>query len=58
MTQSAGHDVLEAMNDLFDGPVWIDKTYSKTTPPYQFRIDSPGMTAIYPIEWLKDNFLD
>jgi hypothetical protein len=58
MTRSAGHDVLQALNDPLDGPIRVPKTYATTTPPQQFRIDTPGLTAIYPIEWLRENFLE
>ncbi|WP_458206701.1 type IV secretory system conjugative DNA transfer family protein [Haladaptatus sp. NG-SE-30] len=56
MTQSDGHAVLGALNDPLEGEPRVEKTYSKTTPPQQFRIDSPGMTAMYPAEWLRDQF--
>ncbi|GGL34310.1 hypothetical protein GCM10009037_17400 [Halarchaeum grantii] len=58
MTQSAGHDVLHALNDPLEGPVRVEKTYAPTTPPQQFRIDTPGLTAIYPAEWLRATYLD
>jgi hypothetical protein len=32
--------------------------HAVTTPPQQFHIDTLGLTAIYPIEWLRDTFLD
>lgn len=54
MTQSAGHDVLAALNDPPDGEPRVDKSYAATTPPQQFRIDTPGLTAMYPVEWLRD----
>jgi hypothetical protein len=54
MTQSAGHDVLAALNEPTDGTPRVEKTYAKTTPPQQFRIDSPGLSAMYPVEWLRD----
>ncbi|MFB6202660.1 MAG: hypothetical protein ABEI98_11715 [Halorhabdus sp.] len=54
MTQSAGHDVLQALNDPPDGEPRVDKSYATTTPPQQFRIDTPGLTAMYPAEWLRD----
>jgi hypothetical protein len=53
MTQSAGHDVLQALNDPPDGEPRVEKTYAETTPPQQFRIDTPGLTAMYPAEWLR-----
>ncbi|WP_224448663.1 ATP-binding protein [Haloprofundus salilacus] len=54
MTQSAGHAVLQALNDPLEGDPRVEKTYAKTTPPQQFRIDTPGLTAMYPVEWLRD----
>jgi hypothetical protein len=52
MTQSEGHDVLQALNDPLEGEPRVEKTYAATTPPQQFRIDTPGLTAMYPAEWL------
>lgn len=52
MTQSEGHDVLQALNDPLEGKPRVEKTYAATTPPHQFRIDTPGLTAMYPAEWL------
>ncbi|AZH27148.1 ATP-binding protein [Haloplanus aerogenes] len=54
MTQSAGHDVLQALNNPPDGEPRVTKTYAGTTPPQQFRIQTPGLTAMYPAEWLRD----
>ncbi|AQL44474.1 hypothetical protein BV210_04850 [Halorientalis sp. IM1011] len=53
LSQSAGHDVLAALNEPADGDARVEKTYSSTTPPQQFRIDQPGLTAIYPMTWLQ-----
>jgi len=53
MTQSAGHDVLEALQDPPEGEPRVEKTYSSTTPPQQFRIDTPGLTAMYPVTWIQ-----
>ncbi|WP_458207700.1 hypothetical protein [Haladaptatus sp. NG-SE-30] len=52
--QAAGHKVLAALNDPLEGTPRVEKTYAETTPPQQFRIDTPGMTAIYPVGWLRD----
>jgi DNA helicase HerA-like ATPase len=54
MSQSAGHDVLQALNDPIEGEPRVEKTYADTTPPQQFRIDTPGLTAMYPAGWLRD----
>jgi hypothetical protein len=48
------HDVLAALNDPPDGNPRVEKTYSRTVPPQKFRIDTPGCTAIYPLERLRD----
>ena len=55
MKQSDGHRVLQALNNPLEGDPRVEKTYAKTTPPQQFRIDTPGMTAMYPAEWLRDS---
>ena len=57
MKQRDGHTVLSALNDPVEGEVRVEKTYSETTPPQQFRIDSPGMTAVYPVKWLRDTYV-
>lgn len=50
MTQSAGHKVLQALNDSGH----VEKTYAETTPPQQFRIEQPGLTAMYPVSWAHE----
>mgnify|MGYP006282560217 FL=1 len=54
MKQADGHAVLQALNDPLEGEPRVTKTYAKTTPPQQFRIETPGLTAVYPAEWLRD----
>jgi len=58
MSQSAGHDVLQALNDPLDGEPRVEKTYAETSPPQKFRIDTPGLTAMYPVEWLRNRVVD
>jgi hypothetical protein len=60
MSQREGHEVLEALNDPLEGEgkPRVEKTYASTTPPYQFRIDTPGLTAMYPVAWLRDRLED
>ncbi len=55
MKQADGHKILSALNDPLEGTPRVEKTYAETTPPQQFRIDTPGMTAVYPAEWLRDH---
>ena len=57
MKQRDGHRVLSALNDPVEGEVRVEKTYAETTPPQQFRIDTPGLTAVYPVKWLRDTHL-
>ena len=33
----------------------VTDTYSENTPPQQYTIEAPGMTAIYPVRWLQDH---
>jgi hypothetical protein len=54
LTRKDGHAVLQALNDPLDGTPRVEKTYSENTPPQQFRLDTPGCTAIYPVEALRD----
>jgi hypothetical protein len=58
MTQRDGHTVLEALNDPLEGKPRVQKTYAETTPPQQFRIDTPGLTAMYPVAWLRKRLDD
>ncbi len=45
--------VREPGADSESGPR-VERTDCKTTPPQQFRPDTPGMTATYPAEWSRD----
>ena len=58
MTRQGGHDVLQALNEPPDGKPRVEKTYSPNTPPQQFRIDTPGCSAIYPVLHLRDTYLE
>jgi uncharacterized protein len=56
--QADGHKVLMALNEPLEGKPRVEKTYAKTTPPQQFRIETAGLTAVYPAEWLRDRLSD
>lgn len=58
MTRHGGHAVLEALNDPIEGSPRVEKTYATTTPPQQFRIDTPGLTAIFPVEYLRKSLIE
>jgi hypothetical protein len=53
MTQSDGHQVLDALRQPFDGMPRVEKSYASTTPPHQFRIDSAGLTDISAIKHIR-----
>lgn len=52
------HKVLSALNEPPDGEPRVEKTYAKTTLPRQFRIDTPGLTAVYPVEYVRNALLE
>ena len=54
MTIDDAHDVLEALNNPLDGSPRVEKSYARTTPPQQFRLDAPGMTDIVPVDRLRN----
>jgi hypothetical protein len=58
MSGPGGHTVLEALNDPPEGPVRVEKTYAESTPPQQFRIDTDGLTAMYPVDHLRGKLSD
>ncbi|WP_318566957.1 hypothetical protein [Salinigranum marinum] len=52
--QKEGYKILRALNEPLDGITRVEKEYSSTTPPHQYRIDTPGLTAMYNVEYLRD----
>jgi hypothetical protein len=58
MTQNACHDVLAALNEPLEGEARVEKTYSGNTPPQQFNIDTPGLTALYDAKYVRDSMLE
>ncbi|WP_226022849.1 ATP-binding protein [Halomicrobium salinisoli] len=58
MSRKDGHEILSALNDPPEGEPRVEKTYSQNTPPQQFRIDTPGLTSIYPAEYVRGSLLD
>ncbi len=55
--RDAAHDVLEALNDPLDGPARVEKTYSRNSPPQRFTIDTPGLTEIHTVQYVRDSLL-
>lgn len=58
MSRTAAHEVLDVLNDPPDGEPRVEKTYSSNTPPQQFRIDTPGLTALYTFAYIQDMVLE
>ncbi|WP_227375257.1 ATP-binding protein [Haladaptatus halobius] len=53
LTRQDAHDVLETLYEPRRGTPRVEKTYSRNTPPQQFRLNAPGVTAIYPITYIQ-----
>ena len=56
--RTAAHEVLRALNEPKHGPPRIEKSYSDSVPPQRFRIESPGLTEVHTIVYLRDSVLD
>lgn len=53
LTRKDAHDVLETLYEPRRGKPRVEKTYSRNTPPQQFRLDTDGATAIYPMSYVQ-----
>ncbi|WP_435365809.1 ATP-binding protein [Haloarchaeobius sp. DYHT-AS-18] len=53
MTHADGHELLAALREPLEGEPRVEKTYSDRTAPYEFSIDRPGMTKVFPVEYLR-----
>ncbi|MBX0296717.1 ATP-binding protein [Haloarcula nitratireducens] len=54
MSHSEAHRVLRALNDPLEGEPRVEKTYAESTPASEFRIDSPGCTAMFTLEQVRE----
>jgi hypothetical protein len=54
MSRRAGHELLEALNHPVRGPPRVEKEYSENTPPQGFKIDTAGLTAVYPVTYVRN----
>ena len=52
------HNVLGALNDPTAGAVRVEKTYSRSSPPQRFTIETPGLTDIHTFTYLRDPVLE
>ncbi|WP_435118797.1 type IV secretory system conjugative DNA transfer family protein [Halolamina sp. C58] len=57
-TRGDGHEVLRALNDPPDGESRVPRTYSENMAPREYRLDTPGLTAVYTFEYARDSLLD
>ena len=53
MSTRDAYQVVHALNHPTDGEPRITKSYAKTTPPRNYSIDAPGMSAVFPLESLR-----
>jgi DNA-binding PadR family transcriptional regulator len=58
MSRSGGHEVLQALNDPPDGEPRVEKTYSESTAPRYFKIDTPGLSAMYSLNYVLDSIVE
>ncbi len=56
--RDGAHDALDALNDPPEGEVRVERTYSRSSPPQQFNIDTPGMTDVFTFQYLRDSVLE
>jgi len=54
MSKADGHAILDALRNPADDTPRVEATYADSTPTQQFRIDTPGLTAMYPVRWVRD----
>jgi hypothetical protein len=57
MSNRDAHRIVSALNNPADGEPRLTKSYAKTTPPQDYSIDTPGMTAVFPLESLRKRLL-
>jgi hypothetical protein len=55
--RDGAHDILEALNEPAEGKVRVEKTYSRSSPPQRFSIDTDGLTEIHMFTYLRDSKL-
>lgn len=52
------HGVLDALNDPPTGPVRVEKSYSRNSPPQAFNIDAEGLTEMHTVRYVRDSLLE
>ncbi|QLD87440.1 ATP-binding protein [Natronomonas halophila] len=56
--RDGAHDVLDALNNPPEGEARVEKEYSRSSPPQQFKIDEPGLTDVFTFQYLRDTILE
>lgn len=56
--RDGAHDVLEALNDPPEGEPRVERTYSRSSPPQRFSIETAGLTEIHSFTYLRDSVLE
>lgn len=58
LTRGEGHRVTSVLADPPDGEPRVEKTYSENSPPRKFRYDTPGLTRMVAVRYLRDSMLE
>ncbi|MFC5969716.1 ATP-binding protein [Halomarina salina] len=53
-SRKAAHKLLNTLNDPNEGPQRVEQTYSESTAPRDFIIDTPGLTQVYTFRDVRD----
>ncbi|MFD1514108.1 ATP-binding protein [Halomarina rubra] len=53
-SRNAAHKLLQTLNDPNEGPQRVEQTYSETTAPRDFTIDTPGLSKVYTFHDARD----
>ena len=56
--RDGAHDVLAALNEPAEGEPRVEKTYSRSSPPQRFAIDTDGLTEVHTFSYLRDSELE
>jgi hypothetical protein len=56
--RSGAHAVLEALNKPNDNVQRVEKTYSESTAPRLFKIDTPGLTDVHTLGYVRNTVLE
>jgi hypothetical protein len=52
-SRDGAHDVLAALNEPAEGDARVEKSYSRSSPPQRFTIDTPGLMEMHTFTYLR-----